>query len=245
MLNSTTKKSLIIIKEILLGNEISDFKNRDLKDIYKYETTVSDEIDEILDMFDMDIFEGHAGQMFIIPRIDNNIFGYKNKELKDVLNLDTNLDLYMCYFIMYCLISMFYKDATGRMLREYVSWQELLKEVTNKINLLKESTEEAKMDFSEIENKEGILAIINLWEQKLKDKINSNESETEKDFKSRSKVGYINRVLKFFQNQDLMSCDPYTYKYRPTDRFKTVVLYAYDNSTYNYIEKLNKILDNN
>lgn len=241
MLSPTTQKAVNIIKEVLLGNEVSDIKNEDLKNIYNFETTVSNEIDDILEVFDLDIFEGYSGELYITPRVDNSIFGYKNEELRNLLKVDSNLDLYMCYFIMYCLLTSFYKDSSGRVLREYISSEDLLKEVNSKIKILSTSFGDNKISISEIENKEGVLAMINLWEMGLKEiKLDSKANSQDEDFKSKSKNGYVNRVLKFFQNQELISCDIFTLKYRPRDKFKTIISHAYDNSSYNYVEFLNR-----
>lgn len=243
MLNPTTQKAVNIIKEVLIGNEVSEHRNEDLKNIYNYETSVSNEIDDILEVFGLDIFEGYSGELFISPRVDNTIFGYKNEELRNLLKLDSNLDLYMCYFIMYCLLTMFYKDSSGRAMRDYVSSKDVLKEVGSRIKILRDSIEDDKMAVSELENKEGVLAMINLWEMGLREvKLDSKANSQDEDFKSKSQNGYVNRVLKFFQNQDLMSCDLHTFKYRPQDRFKTIVSNAYDNSTYDYVEFLNRKL---
>ena len=240
MLNESTKKSINIIKEILIGNEISDFKNKDLKDIYKLESSVSSEIDEILDIFGLDMFEGQEGELFIVPRIENMIFGYKNEEMRSMLRVDSNLELYLCYFISYCLMTMFYKDTTGRTGRDFLSVDDLCEEVNLKFELLKSNLEDEKISVDELSNPEGCQALIDLWFNKIADTNLNSKVINEKDYKSKSKIGYCNRVLLFFENQNLLFFDKTTYKYSPKDKFKTVVVHAYTSA--NYVGLLNRKL---
>lgn len=243
MLNESTQKSMMIIKELLLGNEVSDYKNKEIKEIYKLESSVANEIDEILDMFDLDIFEGQEGELFMVPRVDNTIFGYKNEEMRSLLKVDSNLELYLCYFIIYCLMTMFYKDTTGRMVREYLSVDDLCEDVSMKLELLKDKLEDEKIAVEELENPEGCQAIIDYWFNKVVDTNLNSTVVNEKDYKSKSKIGYCNRVLLFFENQNLLYFDKMTFKYSPKDRFKTVVIHAYTSSNYNYVGFLNRKLN--
>lgn len=243
MLNESTQKSMMIIKELLIGNEVSDLKNRDIKEIYKLESSVANEIDEILDIFDLDMFEGQEGELFIVPRVENIIFGYKNEEMRNMLKVETNLELYLSYFIIYCLMTMFYKDTTGRTGREFLSVDDLCEEVNLKLELLKSSLEDEKISVSELDNPEGCQALIDYWFNKTPDTNLNSATVNEKDYKSKSKIGYCNRVLLFFENQNLLFFDKMTYKYSPKDKFKTVVIHAYTNSNYNYVGLLNRKLN--
>lgn len=243
MLNDSTQKSMMIIKELLLGNEVSDRKNIDLKDTYKLESSVANEIDEILDIFDLDLFEGQEGELFISPRVENTIFGYKNEEMRSLLKVDTNLELYMCYFIIYCILTMFYKDDTGRTGRTYITVDALKEEVDLRFELLKSSLDDEKISVDELENIDGCQAVLDLWLNKTADSNISSTIVNEKDNRSKTKIGYCNRALSFLESQDLLFCDKITIKYSPTERFKTIVVHAYTNSNYNYIGILNRKLN--
>lgn len=243
MLNDSTQKAMEIIKELLLGNTVSDLKNKELKDTYRLESSVANDVDEILDIFDLDLFEGQEGELFISPRVDNMIFGYKNEEMRNMLKVDNNLELYMCYFIIYCLLTMFYKDDTGRTGRTYLTVDALKDEVNLRFELLKDSLDDEKISVEELDNIEGCQAILDLWLNRTMDSNVNSSIVNEKDAKSKSKIGYCNRVLSFFENQGLLFCDKITFKYSPTERFKTIVVHAYTNSSYNYIGLLNRKLN--
>lgn len=243
MLNDSTEKAINIIKELLLGNSVSDLENKDLKDIYRLESSVANDIDEILDIFDLDLFEGHEGELFISPRVENMIFGYKNEEMKSMLKVEKNIELYMCYFIIYCLLTMFYKDDTGRTGRTYLTVDALKDEVDLRFELLKGSLDNEKISVEELDNMEGCQAILNTWLNGTVDSNTKSAVVNEKDTKSKTKIGYCNRVLSFFENQDLLFCDKITFKYSPTERFRTIVVHAYTNSSYNYIGLLNRKLN--
>ena len=243
MINDSTQKSMMIIKELLLGNEVSDRKNSDLKETHRLESSVANEIDEILDIFDLDLFEGQEGELFISPRVENTIFGYKNEEMRILMKVDTNLELYMCYFIIYCVLIMFYKDDTGRTGRSYLTVDALKEEVDLRFELLKSSIDDNKISVEELESMEGCQAITDLWLNKIADTNVKSAAIDEKDSRSKTKLGYCNRVLLFLENQDLLFCDKITLKYSPTERFKTIVCHAYSNSNYNYIGILNRKLN--
>ena len=137
-------------------------------------------------------------KLYISPGIDNRVFGYTNTELRDLLGLKTNAELYTAYFIILCLIAMFYDgEDLNVVTRQFVPIIELEAFVTaktEKIGQLEEIAvveEELAFSFSHA---------VHLWrdlpdyDDKLKSLARSKNN----------KVSFILKVCNFLQEQDLV-----------------------------------------
>lgn len=242
MLKATTAKALTIITELEVGNEISRSKNADLLKIYEMESEVASDIEEILKYKNLKLYQGVDGELFLSPGVDNIIYGYKNEELKRILRVNTNKELYLCYYIMSTILTMFYKDDSGRLVKDYISLQGLIEQIDFGLNVLKDD-EDGVITAEMLENEEGCKAIINLWFNVIAEIDIKSNKDVYMDNKSYSKIGFANRVLMFFSDIDLIKLDLNTRKYFPLNRLKELSYQAYKDSR--YLEFLNRHLNRN
>lgn len=242
MLNSTTAKALTIITELELGNEINRYNNADLLKIYEMESEVAADIEEILKYRNLKLYQGAEGELFLSPGVDNVIYGYKNEELRNILRVSSNKELYMCYFIMYTLLTMFFKDDSGRLIKEYISLEDLIEEVDFGLNMLKGDTEEV-LSTDQLENEEGCIALVDLWFNVISEVDIKSTKDVAMDNRSTSKIGFANKVLMFFSEMGLIKYDPNTRRYFPLDRLKELSYQVYKDSR--YMEVLNRKLNRN
>ena len=96
-------KAQEIVGHLLKYNEILEDKERYLYNNYIMNTAVQSLVHKIILSYDLNLLEYNKG-LYITPGMNNQYFGYKNDELRDLLSLDNNNEIYLCYFIMYTII---------------------------------------------------------------------------------------------------------------------------------------------
>ena len=94
-------QSALRITNLLLQNKpIGIISEYDLYTLYISDMTVQELVYTILESYGVTLIE-YKKSLYVSPGIDNVLFGYKNEELRNMMNLETNKELYLCYFIMY------------------------------------------------------------------------------------------------------------------------------------------------
>ena len=72
--------------------------------------------------------------LYLSPNLDNRVFGYTNEQLRQLLGLKDNRELYLAYFIILALLALFYgEDSLGELSRTYVTIHDLEQFVTGKL----------------------------------------------------------------------------------------------------------------
>ena len=79
--------------------------------------------------------------MYLTPGESNHVFGYTNEELKEMIGLRLNRELFLCYFIIYHIITKFYTDSATYTYQEYVKVPEIVEAVDASFQGLAEKVE--------------------------------------------------------------------------------------------------------
>lgn len=230
-----TKYALEIFKLTLMNEPINDRLNSELYDKYQYSSSVREDLDAICASFNIKIYNYTGSGLYATPGIDNKVFGYSNAELRDNLGINDNKDLSVCYFIIYSVLSLFYKEASLRCYRDYISVKDVVEECKKNIAAVKDYLPSANKD----DRNEGSLStdkitlqsfesIINAWEDLPDYNQKSKSCSIDEDYKSKTKVSYINKVLRFLENERLLKKDNLQKIYLPSERLVCVVGNFYD-----------------
>jgi hypothetical protein len=149
----------------------------------------------IMPQAEVDIFEV-KGTIYITPMVGSKLFSYRNEEIKRALNLKTNKELYTAYFVMLCLISMYFSGEDSNSTRNYVPVQQLEQYISKYTSEILASTEE---DLKSIEDETGfpLKAIAETWDNL--DPFNPEIKNLRRASKNR--VSFILRVCDFFEDE--------------------------------------------
>ena len=166
---------------------------------------------KLLEKLNLKIYE-YNESIFITPGEENKIFGYTNDEMKKVLGLKINKELYLVYFIIYNILLEFYNETSSFIHREYVKVEEIIKNVnefflniTNDISVY--SLEEIELD--------SFKTIALLW-----DDLPMITSDLNRASKA-SRIGYVKLTFNFLVSQSLFVENQE--RYYPTSRFHGIV----------------------
>lgn len=233
MINETTASAMKIIAELIKGKNINDKDNEELLKQYELNSEVAANVDELLEFFSCSAYQGNDRGLFISPSIDNQYFGFSNAELKKELTVDSNAQLYMCYFIMATSVTMYFKDDSGIESKDYLSTIDIVDEVTKRIERLKENLDTNSFSKELLENEEGYHKLIDTWERDFTDTLNIKISkEITKNKQGKSKIAVTNRVLDFMARQGLVKYEDNFNAYFREERLKTIIYQAYKDSKY-------------
>lgn len=215
----TLGQSLDILRALLAGEEVSKNRNKDLYDKFIYHTDVEETLLFIAERLDMELYR-YNEKLFLCPSVENDIFGYTNEELKrKIPRILRNDELYLCYFIIMTLITMFYKESAMDTPISYVKFGDLIESVTGKfdamigIENLESISEEKAFNFAEIAK---------VW-QRLPDARPDLVAGGKND-----KISFVRNVCNFIRDENLIMIDEERNVLFPTDRLKAVI--------YNYFE---------
>ena len=214
MMDRELDKALEIVSVLITGGEIK--KTNEYAGLYEEFTTNSGVYDMVMSMlkkFNLSLFEYKDG-LYVSPGENNKIFGYTNDEIKKELGVRLNRELYLCYFIIYNIITKFYNSSGSSTFTEYVKMEDIvsavdmnLKEIIMNINMM--SLEDIEQDsFKE-------LAVT--WEDMP---VASSEENSKRAGRS-SKIGFVKLVFNFLISQKLMiESDG---RYYPKDKFVAII----------------------
>lgn len=230
-INDTVRKSMEIISELIKGKNIDEYENTNLLKNYELNSEVNYMVDELLEFFSCSVYQGENRGLFISPSIDNQYFGFSNAKLRKELVVDTNPQLYMCYFIMSTIITLYFKDDSGLTIKDYITTIDVVEEVSKRINALKEGLDTNAFSKELLENEEGCLKLIDVWEKEFTDTLNLSK-DIVKNTSGKSKIAVTNRVLGFMESQGLIRYEEHFNAYYREERFKTIISQAYKESRY-------------
>ncbi|WP_019227209.1 DUF6063 family protein [Sedimentibacter sp. B4] len=155
--------------------------------------------------------------IYLSVKKDNITFGYTNQKLRSVLKITDNKELYICYFIMYVLMLTCYKDSSANTLKLYIINTDLLKAVNDKLKSMAEDKE-----YDE-KKEEGFAYMYTVWNVLPDISIKSKEEDIHEQNNTSTKIGFINKVLNFFNDEGLLRKNVEERTYSPTSRFRVIV----------------------
>ena len=208
-------KALDIISALINGEEISrDSKvSSDLYDEYTSNGEVFDITNSICKKLNLSLYE-YEYSLFASAGENNRVFGYSNDELKKEIGVKLNRELFLCYFIIYNLITWFYNDTGSYTFNEYIKIDDLINSVDSTLGeMIKDLSVYA---LNEVE--ENSFKMISLaWEDLP---VMVNEEANAKAARG-SKYGFVKMTLNFLIKQELVIESEG--RYYPKKRMKALV----------------------
>lgn len=223
-----------IVNTLLEGQAISRTKNRELYEGYRNNSDVEEMVLYIARKMGLRLYN-YEEKLFISPGVANKVFGYTNDELKrKIPYIIRNDELYLCYFIIMILITMFYKESGIDTAINYIRFSALVEEITNKFEAL------IKIDDLESASREyqfNFADICRVW-------VHLADAREDMPLRGKNdKISFVRNICTFLQNEELIVIDNERNLIFPTDRFKAIIYYYYEdrenkNDILSYINEL-------
>lgn len=191
-------KALDIISALINGEEISrDSKSSsDLYDEYTSSGEVFDITNSICKKLNLSLYE-YEYSIFASAGENNRVFGYSNDELKKEIGVKLNRELFLCYFIIYNLITWFYNDTGSYTFNEYIKIEDLINSVDGTLSEMIKDLSVYTLNEVE-ENSFKMIALA--WEDLP---VMVNEEANAKAARG-SKYGFVKMTLNFLIKQELV-----------------------------------------
>ncbi|MBU9727636.1 hypothetical protein KTH90_16625 [Lachnospiraceae bacterium ASD4241] len=227
------EKAMDIISSLLINEEIHRDRgaNRGLYEEYLSNAEVYDMVHLMAGKMNLCLYE-YQGGIYVSAGEGNRVYGYSNEELKRVLGLRLNRELYLCYFLIYQVVATFYHDSASDTFIEYMGVEELIHNTDSAFAKLTTDLEILVLKEME-ENSFKTLAL--LWEELP---LVTGEEGTSIRASRNSKKGYSKLVFNFLVSQELLA--EAEERYYPTARFKALITNYYEEHQGRLYEILNQ-----
>jgi hypothetical protein len=209
------EKALDLFSKLITGENVSSKDNRDLYEEYNSNMEMYNILNSMLDKLNLTLYQ-YKEALYVTAGEKNKVFGYTNEELRKMLGLKVNKELYMCYFIIYNIITLFYKDSSSYTFQEYIKSEDVLKSVESSLSSILSKLEVVVAN--ELEEN-SFKAIALLWDE-LPLNHSNDLAVNARAYKS-SKLGYIKITFNFLKEQNLFI--EVEERYYANDRFKALI----------------------
>lgn len=208
-------KALELYAKLTMGEEIkrSHPENGSLYEEYYQNAEVYEILNQILKKLNLNLYE-YKEALYLSAGEGNRVFGYTNEELKRLMGLRYNRELYMAYYIMYRILLCFYQDSASYQYREYIRLEEIVKEVSASLSTITRDLSIYSME--EIEEN-SFKSIALLWEELP---VVTGEDREQLRASRASRMGFAKLVCNFLLSQNLFV--DVNERYYPTDRLKAL-----------------------
>lgn len=236
--NRSLEKAMELFGKLIAGEEVSmrTSKNVELYQEYRDHAEVANLLDTMLTQMNLKLYE-YNETLFITAGNQNRVFGYTNEELRRLIGVRLNKELYLCYFIIYQIITKFYTQSGTYTYTEYVKIEDIMKAVDAGLHNVIEGME--KFRLNEIEEN-SFEAIANLWDELPS--VANEESMSGKASRG-SRYGYMKLVFNFLLSQSLFL--EMEERYYITDRFRVIITRYFEEERGRLYDILTKEDDNN
>lgn len=216
---NTLDKALDIVSALITGEEVKrNGENAGLYEEFALGTEVYDQVMTIFKKLNIDVYE-HRDALYITAGDNNRVFGYTNEELKKEIGIRLNRELYLCYFIIYQIMTCFYRDGGSRMLTEYVKAETVIQSVDAALFGIIKKLKELSLD--EVEEN-SLKEIAMVWEDMPLVQTEDVQTRASRG----SKTGFVKLVFNFLVSQELfLEAEG---RYYPKDRFQALMEHYYD-----------------
>ncbi len=211
-------KALDIVSTLITKGSITKEDNISLFDDYENNGEVYDTVKKVLKKMGINLYEYSDG-LYVCAGENNKVFGYSNDELKKELGIKLNRELYLCYFIIYTIITRFYKDSATYNFVEYIKMEDVISGVDGALKSIISEIKVLNMDEVEVNSFKEIALT---WEDMPI--IGSSEGMTRASRGSKS--GFVKLVFNFLISQELLLESEGSYY--PRDRFKALIENYFD-----------------
>lgn len=208
-------KAMELYAKLTMGEEVrrSHPENGRLYEEYYQNAEVYEILNQILKKLNLNLYE-YKEALYLSAGEGNRVFGYTNEELKRMMGLRYNKELYMSYYIMYQLLLCFYQDSASYQYREYIRLEEIVKEVASSLAGINRDLSIYAMD--EIEEN-SFKSIALLWEELP---VVTGEDREQLRASRASQMGMVKLVCNFLMGQGLFV--EVSERYYPTDRMRAL-----------------------
>lgn len=236
--NRSLEKAMELFGKLIAGEEISarTSKNVELYQEYRDHAEVANLLDTMLTQMNIKLYE-YNETLFITAGNQNRVFGYTNEELRRLIGVRLNKELYLCYFIIYQIITKFYTQSGTYTYTEYVKIEDIMKAVDAGLHNVIEGMEQFRLN--EIEEN-SFEAIANLWDELPSV---ANEENMSGKASRGSRYGYMKLVFNFLLSQSLFL--EMEERYYITDRFRVIITRYFEEERGRLYDILTKEDDDN
>lgn len=229
--NRNLNKALEIVSKLINGQGVGEKSNPILYGEYSSNSEVYDILMNICTNLNLNLYE-YNNALFLSAGDKNLVFGFSNEELKKIMGLRLNKELFMTYFIMYNIITGFYKDSSNATYLEYLRIEDVIKSVDAALYGLVDHSTGIVID-NEAEE-ETFKALALLWDElpvvSVDDKNGTRAARN-------SRSGYVKLTFNFLISQSLFIES--VEKYYPTDRFRAIAENYFEKNTGRLYEIMN------
>lgn len=215
--------SFDIFNALLEGQDVGQVKNRDLYERYRYNPDIEEMVQYIAGKMGMELYN-YNEKLFLSPGTGNRLFGYSNDDLKRKIPYITrNDELFLGYFIIMTFITMFYKESGIDTPINYIRFSNLVEEVTNRFEALinMEDVEAVSHEYQF-----NFADICKVW-MVLPDAREDAQLGVQQRGKN-DKISFVRNICYFLQEEDLVVLDNDRNLVFPTDRFKAIIYFYYE-----------------
>ena len=236
--NRSLEKAMELFGKLIAGEEVGmrTSKNVELYQEYRDHAEVANLLDTMLTQMNLKLYE-YNETLFITAGNQNRVFGYTNEELRRLIGVRLNKELYVCYFIIYQIIPKFYTQSGTYTYTEYVKIEDIMKAVDAGLHNVIEGMEQFRLN--EIEEN-SFEAIANLWDELPSV---ANEENMSGKASRGSRYGYMKLVFNFLLSQSLFL--EMEERYYITDRFRVVITRYFEEERGRLYDILTKEDDDN
>lgn len=224
-------KALDIYAALITGQEVSR-SNPDTRELYEEfysNSAVYDITTRIMKKLNLNIYE-HGESIYVTAGEGNRIFGYSNDDMKRLLGLRLNKELYMVYFIMYHALLFFYQDSATYQVKEFVRMEDLMEQVSDYLSTITSDLSVYSMD--EL-SQESFKTIALLWDELP---VTTSDDREKNRASKASRTGYLKLTFNFLVSQKLFV--EVEGRYYPTGRFQAIA----ENYFEEYKGKIHQVL---
>lgn len=214
------QSALQITNQLLQNKTINLTSQYELYELYVSNLNIQEMVYTILESYGLTLIE-YKKALYVSPGIDNKLFGYKNEELRNMMNLDNNKELYLCYFIMYTVMTLFYKENAYSTYKDYITSTEVVDRVTATLEAmsLEECMEEEEYAFS---------ALRAFWEDLSQMSLHQAEENLESLRRTQSQFFFVTRSIHFLVGQGLLIKNEKERSFMPSEKFKALIAHYFD-----------------
>lgn len=209
------EKAMDIYAKLMMGEEIKRGQgtNKELYEEYIQNPEVYDVLELMLKRLNLHLYEHNEG-LYLTAGDGNRIFGYTNDDLKRVMSLNNNKQLYMTYYIMYQIILFFYSDTGSYVFAEYVTLSQAVEKVSTS---LRQTIHDLAMLVKDEVEEHSFKSVALTWDELP---LQSAEDNQGVRAARNSRMGLTKVVFNFLVSQNLFV--EMEERYYPTDRLKAL-----------------------
>lgn len=213
-MDKNIERALDIYSVLATGKSISakDKETEELYNIFYSESEIYDLVVGMLKRLNLKLYEYNEA-IFVTAGSGNRVFGYTNDDLKKMLGLRLNKELYLVYIISYELLLQFYKTSDTYQVKDYIRVDELIEKIGNELGRISKGS----YVVSDEEEGESLKSVAYLWDG-LPPMISEDKDRNKASRGSR--LGFVKLTLNLLVSEGIVTViDDRIY---PTDRFHAI-----------------------